>query len=113
MPFLALVYVRDADAARALIQEHRNSDSTGKVVGLYRLPAHDEKLCRGWCVGKRGMNPWRRHQPGGFMICGVCGNRHKDSFRRAIGGLFDSFGINLLPRNRTPRAYQNPETWGN
>jgi len=46
----------------------------------------------------------------GHMTHG-CGRRHKDWKARLVGSLFDILGLNLLPRARTPRLFQNPPSW--
>lgn len=102
MPFLAIVYVRDADDAHTLVNEL----PAGRLAGLYRMPAKDVKLCR---VGCRHEG-WSRHIPGGWMKHG-CGLRNRKWWKNLAGIFLDTFGINLLKRDDTPRLFRNPEGW--
>lgn len=105
-----MVYADDADTARAIRDQHTPATG-GKVVGLYRFPAKDDCTCTGSC-SRRTNGGWTRHAKGGHMICGGCGKRHQDTRKRLIGSLLDYLGINLLPRDKTPKLFQNPFGWG-
>jgi hypothetical protein len=112
MPFLALVYVKDAPTANRLI---KNWDATGyadqnyKIVGMFRMPnARDVQTCSGYC--KAG-GAYTRHHPGGFLVH-ACGRRHRSWRKRIMSALFDTLGVNLMRRSETPALFQNPATYG-
>lgn len=112
MPFLAVVYVKDAPTANRMM---KNWDDTGyadqgyKIVGLFRMPlARDVETCSGFC--KAG-GAYTRHPRGAVMVH-ACGRRHRDWRRRIFGGLFDVLGLNLLPRDKTAGIFRNPEGYG-
>ena len=104
MPLLAVVWLRDDDAAREFIEE----ESTGRVVGLYRFPKRDVKLCRGFSGGCR-RDGWKRHRFGHWAH--GCNLRDIQWWRTLSMTFIDRLGINLLPREETPRIFQNPEAW--
>lgn len=110
MPFLAIVYVRDADTARALLDRKSDDTGFGHLVGLYRFPNRAELTCKGFCANRKRMSPWRRHKRG-HMVCGVCGGRHRETRRRLVGSLFDYLGANLL-KNKAPALFRTPENYG-
>lgn len=104
MPFLAVVYVRDAEQ----LEQFQEVDHEGRVVGIYRFPKRDVKLCRGFSGGCRHTT-WTRHRLGHFVH--ACGLRVPDWWRRIRGTMLDMFGANLLPRDETPALFRNPDTW--
>ena len=104
MPFLAVVWLRDDDEAHDFVDE----DGTGRVVGLYRFPKRDVKLCRGFSGGCR-QTAWTRHKWGHYVH--ACNLRSPDWWQRLTMSLIDHFGINLLPRVDTPGLFQNPAQW--
>lgn len=104
MPFLAVVWLRDDDEAREFLEE----DGTGRAVGLYRFPKGDVKLCRGFSGGCR-RTTWTRHQWGHYVH--ACNLRSRQWWEQLTMTLIDKFGINLLPREDTPKIFRNPEQW--
>jgi hypothetical protein len=104
MPFIAVVYLKDEEEAAAYMDE----DAIGRLVGMYRFPKRDVKLCRGFTGGCRHQS-WTRHKWGHWVH--ACGLRTPDWWKRIGMSLIDSFGINLLRRDHTPRVFQNPEQW--
>lgn len=114
MPFIALVFARDANAANRLtrtLDPEGYADNGGyKIVGLFRMPEMKKTpTCSGYCSAG---GAYTRHQSGGWMMH-ACGKRHRDWRKRIFGSLFDVLGMNLLPRAITPKLFQNPDTWGN
>lgn len=104
MPYLAVVYLSDDEKAK----EYMNEESVGRLVGLYRFPKRDVKLCRGFSGGCRHQS-WKQHKWGHWVH--ACGLRTPDWWKRLAMSLIQTFGINLLPRSVTPRVFQNPEQW--
>lgn len=100
MAFMVIVYCTTNDDAQRLVD-----DENYRAVGVYRWPSKKELSCGGQCL-----NGWSRN-PRGYIVCGGCGGRHKHTTRRFIKSLFDYLGCNFLPRDATPRLFQNPETW--
>jgi hypothetical protein len=110
MPFLAIVYARDADELRHFRDAHEETwGDTGQLVGVYRLPSSKESTCSGSCSRGRTAG-WTRHKDGHMMHS--CGRRHPDTRKRIHVTLMDMFGINLLRRKNTPKLFQNPEGYG-
>lgn len=111
MPFIAIVHVTTPDQARA-IRERYSSGDTGRVVGIYSFPSVDamapDNTCSGFC---RAGGAWKRHPTNGHMIH-VCGKRHREWRNRLKVILMDTFGINMMKRESTPRVFQNPEGYG-
>lgn len=83
----------------------------GRVVGVFRMPPRDEPVCTGLSGGCKGAG-WRRHARG-YMVhaCGLRNRDYRDQLIGHAGGLLDTYGINLLPRDRTPQVFRNPEGW--
>jgi hypothetical protein len=104
MPFLAVVWLRDDDETREFLDE----SGTGRVVGVYRFPKRDVKLCRGFSTGCRRTN-WTRHRWGHYVH--ECNLRSNQWWKQLTVSMIDRFGINLLPREDTPRIFQNPAEW--
>lgn len=107
MPFLAIVWCRDATAVRDVrhrLALEQNHVENSPVVGVFAYPARADLTCRGYCGGK--VSPWVR-DPKGFMRCGVCGGRHRDTRRRLLGSLFDNLGANKL--KNPPTVFRTPE----
>lgn len=104
MPFLAVVWLADDDAASEFIEE----EGTGRIVGVYRFPKRDVKLCRSFTGGCR-WQAWKRHKLGHWVH--GCNLRVADWWKNLGMGFIDSFGINLLPREDTPKLFRNPEQW--
>lgn len=101
MPLLAVVYVRDADE----LERFQEADHGGRVVGIYRFPKRDVKLCRGFQGGCRH-TAWTRHRLGHYVH--ACGLRNPQWWRQIAGTFLDKFGFNLLPRDETPALFRNP-----
>jgi hypothetical protein len=104
MPFLAVVYLSDEEKAKEFIEE----ESVGHLVGMYRFPKRDVKLCRGFNGGCRHQS-WTRHKWGHWVH--ACNLRTPDWWKQLSMTFIDKFGINLLRRDHTPRVFQNPEQW--
>lgn len=114
MAFIALVFARDrkaADKLQRVVPPDGYEDNGGyKIVALFHMPAMKvTPTCNGFCT--RGTSGWGRAIPEGHMVH-TCGKRHRDWRKRIFGSLFDTLGINLLPRADTPALFQNPDTWG-
>jgi hypothetical protein len=113
MPFLAVVWCRDADAVRnirGLMTTAKESGyDPGELVAVHTFPNRAELTCRGFCANNKRMSPWTRHIFG-YMICGVCGGRHKDTRRRIVRSLFDALGANLL--KSAPALFRTPDGYG-
>lgn len=109
MPFLAVVWLRDDEEANDFIYEQDTVlSNTGRVVGLYRFPKRDVKLCRGFSNGCR-QQAWTRHRLGHYVH--ACNLRTRNWWQTLSTSLIDRFGINLLPRENTPKIFQNPAEW--
>ena len=107
MAFVVMVYATTPEQVRAIDNRYSAGDG-GRVVGIYPLPAaRTVQTCSGWCKAGQG---WRRDASG--VMVHVCGGRPTDWRRRIGRTIFDMFGINRLPRSRTPAMFQNPEGYG-
>jgi hypothetical protein len=110
MPFIAIVFARDAAAAnklRRVVDPDGYDDNGGyKIIGLFQMPRNSDPTCGGFC-GEFG---WGRNRELGHMqhSCGRRGRGWRKAFQ---GWMFDTFGKNRLPRNQTPTFLQNPEGW--
>lgn len=104
MPFLAVVWLRDNDAAQRFADQEEDLDT--RTVGIYRFPKREVKLCRGFQGGCRHTT-WTRHKLGHYVH--ACGLRNPDWWKHLAGTFLDRFGLNLLPRDQTPKLFQNPE----
>lgn len=102
MPFLAVVYVADDEAAQQFLE----TDQPGRIVGIYRFPKRDVKLCRGFTGGCR-RTTWTRHRLGHYVH--ACGLRSPRWWKQLAGVFLDTFGMNLLEREETPKLFRNPE----
>jgi len=106
MGYLVIIYARRNEQVRDIVREH-----PAATVGVYAFPAKGEPVCSGFSTScPDRANAWRRDMVAGHMTHG-CGRRHKDWKARLVGSLFDILGLNLLPRARTPRLFQNPPSW--
>lgn len=107
MAFVAMVYATTPEQARAIAERYSRGDA-GRIVGVYTLPERGTvTTCRGWCKAGSG---WTRDASG--VMVHACGGRHPDWRRHIRTALLDMFGINRLPRSRTPAMFQNPEGYG-
>lgn len=114
MPFLMVLYVNNADDVRGMVGAINESDLTPdnlRIAGVYRWPTRDQLSCTGFCTNRNRMSPWKRNIRG-YTECGTCGGRHVHTRRWFIGALLDYLGINLMPRSKTPKVFQNPQGWG-
>jgi hypothetical protein len=104
MGYLIMIYARRPEQVRHIVTEHPAS-----TVGVYAFPSKESNVsvCPG--ASRCGHTSWMRHDDG--YLIHACGARHKDWRRRFIGSLFDLLGMNLLPRTRTPKQFQNPTSW--
>lgn len=110
MPFLAIVWCRDADAVRTTKAIMDESPDGIKLAGVFSYPGKDAEFCPGAsCVPHRRAQGWTRTRRG-VMVCGHCMKPHRDSRRRLIGALFDYLGANLM--KNAPRAFRTPEGYG-
>lgn len=108
MPFLAIVWCRDADAVRRVRDQYVDNDA-GRIVGVFTYPGKNTEFCPGAsCVPHRRASGWTRTRRG-VMVCGHCKKPHRDLRRRLIGALFDYLGANLL--KNPPRAFRTPEDY--
>lgn len=107
MAFVVLIHVSTPTHVRAIVDRYSLGDA-GRVVGVYALPAPGVvQTCSGWCKAGQG---WTRDASG--VMVHVCGGRPTDWRKRIRITLLDMFGINRLPRSRTPAMFQNPEGYG-
>jgi hypothetical protein len=105
MPFLAVVFIRDAGTATRV---RRNwaadgyEDNGYKVVGMYRWP-QPTGTCNGFC----GPMGWKRRKDG--VMVHTCGRRNSAWRKHITGWFFDMFGRNLVKDPpgmfRTPDGY--------
>jgi len=115
MPYVVIVYAPDRATADAIVEEHayrpRPPGSVGQTVGLYRFPSSKDVECPGWrcphTVNKR--YGYGRHPKFGHIVHGGCNKRERGFRDRLHRILLDTFGVNLLPRDTTPRVFRNPE----
>lgn len=111
MGYLVIVYVDDIDDAKAIVKGAQDVAETARVVGLFRMPPRDERVCAGSSGCKE--SGWKRVIPDGHMVhsCGYRNRNWRENLAGHAGGLLDTYGINLLPRDRTPALFRNPEGW--
>lgn len=109
MPFVVMVVSStERDAHR--IADRFTGSSLGRAVGIFEYPTtHRQPTCRGFCMDGK-LSPWTRHRKG-YIICAVCGHRHRKTKSRIIGALFDLMGANLI-NDRAPAAFRTPEGYG-
>src|SRR6266511_1663425 len=109
MPFVVMVYATTPQEGRQIRDRYTDGD-VGRLVGIYPIPkANTEPTCPGYC--KEAGGAWSRHPHRGNIVH-ACGKR-KRGWRASISrALFDTFGINLVPRENTPKMFQNPPGWG-
>lgn len=115
MGFLVIVHVDTIDDAKKLAKSRPGRSQTpvdnARVVGVFRMPSRDEPVCAGLSGCKA--TGWKRMSPDGHMVH-ACGHRNRDYRQRLAGhagGLLDTYGINLLARDHTPRLFRNPVGW--
>jgi hypothetical protein len=101
------LHAKDLDKVKS-IMDALQQEPVARVVGVYALPTKRDQVCRGFIGGCR-KTAWTRDDHG--RIIHSCGGRAKNWSARLRGSLFDLLGINLLPRERTPALFQNPEGW--
>lgn len=115
MPFLTIVWCRDADAVRNVrglvdVAKERDVDA-GRIVGVFNYPRNGRESCPGAsCVPHRRAKGWTRNKLG-VMVCGNCMLPHRDLRKRLIGALFDYLGANLVNRV-APTAFKTPDGYG-
>lgn len=109
MPFIAIVYASTPTQAQQIRKRYETGDA-GQIVGVYHWPSRDSLTCKGFC-SRKGLQPWSRNRHG-WIECGICKGRHVDTRKRFIGALLDYLGCNILRRDKTPKAFQNPQGWG-
>jgi hypothetical protein len=107
MAYIAIVHVKDADAAKTLATMVTNADGVPemgvRMVGLYRWPTPAELTCLGFCSDGK-LSPWSFGKRG--MTCGVCGGRHVQTKMRVALSLLQYLGDNLL--KNAPNPFRNP-----
>jgi len=109
MPFLVITHVSTIEDAKTIMNATPRGVGGARVVGVYRYPDRNELVCPGIAGGCKGTT-WRRAMPEGHMVH-TCGRRRPGVRGRIKGALMDLLGINLMPRDRTPAAFRNPEGW--
>lgn len=111
MGYLVITYVEDIKAARVMMT---NLPDVGgafegtRVVGVYHMPPRDEPVCMGQSGGCKEAG-WKRLRRG--YMAHACGLRNQGYRTQIAITIMDLFGINLMPRSRTPRLFRNPEGW--
>ena len=118
MPFLAIVWCRDRDAVREVYAANHpdakridRTPPSRRIVGIFAFPRKDELTCTGFCTARgRKIGGWSRHIRG-WMICAICGNRHRDTLKRLRGSLFDYLGANLM-KDKAPAAFRTTPGYG-
>jgi hypothetical protein len=112
MGYLVIAHVKTIDAARVMMNNLPEVGGTAfedaRVVGVYRMPDRDENVCPGASGGCKA-TAWTRHRRG-YMVH-ACGLRQRDYRSKLAIAIMDWFGINLMPRERTPSVFRNPEGW--
>lgn len=111
MGYLVIAHVKNIDAARVMasrLPDVGGAFEGARVVGVYRMPDRDEDVCPGISGGCREAG-WKRSRRGHMVH--ACGLRNRGYRAKIAISLMDWFGINLLPRDRTPGVFRNPEGW--
>lgn len=106
-----MMHVKTIEEARILLNAMPNVGDpvpSARAVGVYRMPARNEPVCVGLSGGCK-MVGWRRHATGHMVH--LCGKRNRDYRAQLAVAIMDWFGINLMPRDRTPDVFRNPEGW--
>lgn len=108
MGYLVITHVETIEEANILVNSQTPAASA-RVAGVYRMPDRDEPVCPGASGGCKEVG-WTRSRRGHMVhTCGLRNPRYRDWIANS---LLDMFGINLLPRNKTQRVFQNPQGWG-
>lgn len=112
MARFVLLYFKDDKAAERFVHnwdpDRRIEDDQLRVVGIYKDPTHKPCDCTG---DHSSVRQNRFHTKYGWYVHGVCGRVSK-LWRPNYGKrLFQVFGLNMLPREHTPKSLQNPETF--
>jgi hypothetical protein len=111
MGYLVITHVKTIDEARIFMNAIPNVGdpiASSRVVGVYRMPDRDESVCTGISGGCREQG-WRRMRAG--HMAHACGLRNRGYRAKISTAMMDWFGINLMPRERTPAVFRNPEGW--
>lgn len=111
MGYLVIMHVKTILEAKILISAVPNVGDpvpSARAVGVYRMPDRDEPVCTGLSGGCKVVG-WRRHVRGHMVhLCGLRNQSYREQLAVAI---MDWFGINLMPRERTPKVFRNPPGW--
>ena len=110
MGYLVITHVKTIDEARIFMNAIPNVGdpiASSRVVGVYHMPERDEPVCPGISGGCKEAG-WRRLFPRGYMAH-ACGLRNSGYRRKIAVSLMDTFGINLMPREKTPGVFRNPK----
>ena len=111
MGYLVITHVKTIDAARVMmanIPDVGGAFEGARVVGVYRMPDRDEPVCTGISGGCRE-GGWKRTRRGHMVH--ACGLRNQGYREKMAIAIMDWFGINLMPRERTPSVFRNPLGW--
>lgn len=108
MAKFVLAWFKDDAEADWFADNNAPGETTIRVVGIYKDPTHKPCSCAG---DHSSVRQNRFHSRYGWYVHGVCG-RVSSLWRPNYGKrLFQVFGMNMLPRNQTPKSLQNPETF--
>lgn len=105
MARFVLLYVKDDAHVDPILERFDHGDVKAKVVGVYKDPQHRPCEC--------GPDEWRHNRMWGinrnfgWPVHKGCG-RISPNWRRSYGKrMFQVFGKNLLPLDKTPRIFRD------
>lgn len=110
MPYVVVIYAGNRERAQRIVDRYSAGDA-GTVAGLYRFPSSKDVECPGWrCEHVENKRyGYGRHPRYGHIVHGGCHRRERGFRERVHRVLMDLFGINMLPRDATPKVFRNPD----